>query len=442
MYLLKTELRGPQGQRVLSSLPCPESELTLWLAASQRHISSQKLGRLIRRNPALFLIAVSRAVDCTGAPIQSTVQLLSRLEHCFLESQPVDTAMGHVIEVTQIDGSDDNSFDDVSIQEAIKEFYAARTQNQLIKSLRKTVQRFNKHHLDKVDRPKKSQLKEVIDSMFVDTFRIDRMKTKELKWPVLQYKDDCQYANAALLGLMRDRQSSKACFNENLLNAKLSAMKQLAYGASHEINNPLANIATRAQTMLADESEPDRRFQLAVIHEQAMRAHDMISDMMLFAHPPSLRRESIDVRMLISSLIRECESNLLPLVSSGATVSATIGHGVGRAVLDPTQCKVALSSLIQNAAESIRHDKGEIGLHVSSTEKEICFAVSDNGVGIDEAVKQHLFDPFYSGREAGRGLGFGLSKSWRIAKLHGGNLTHRVDCQNLRTVFEMRIPLA
>ena len=61
--------------------------------------------------------------------------------------------------------------------------------------------------------------------------------------------------------------------------------------------------------------------------------------------------------------------------------------------------------------------------------------IEDNGPGIPPEVRPHIFDPFYSGREAGRGLGFGLSKAWRIITLHGGSLSvdsaaDRRDLQN------------
>ncbi|MCC7476100.1 MAG: HAMP domain-containing histidine kinase, partial [Pirellulales bacterium] len=72
-------------------------------------------------------------------------------------------------------------------------------------------------------------------------------------------------------------------FERRLQHEKLESLKELAYGASHEINNPLANIAARAQTLLADEPQPERRRKLIAIHRQALRAHEMISDLMLFA---------------------------------------------------------------------------------------------------------------------------------------------------------------
>ena len=75
-------------------------------------------------------------------------------------------------------------------------------------------------------------------------------------------------------------------FEERVAEARLEALRELAYGAGHEINNPLANIAARAQALLLDEREPERRRRLATIVDQAFRARDMIGGLMLFARPP------------------------------------------------------------------------------------------------------------------------------------------------------------
>src|SRR5438309_9187168 len=84
-------------------------------------------------------------------------------------------------------------------------------------------------------------------------------------------------------------------FDSALESAKLQALYNFAYGLSHEINNPLANIATRAQTLLLDEKDPERRRKLATIVQQAFRAHEMIADLMLFARPPAVRAQEVDL---------------------------------------------------------------------------------------------------------------------------------------------------
>ena len=74
---------------------------------------------------------------------------------------------------------------------------------------------------------------------------------------------------------------------------------------NHEINNPLANISSRAQTLLREESDPERQRMLATINSQAFRAHEMISDMMLFAKPPQMNRTPVDLRVMVSNVMAE-----------------------------------------------------------------------------------------------------------------------------------------
>src|SRR6476659_2739902 len=96
-------------------------------------------------------------------------------------------------------------------------------------------------------------------------------------------------------------------FAATLEAAKLRALYHFAYGLSHEINNPLANIATRAQTLLVDEKDAERRRRLATIVQQAFRAHEMIADLMLFAHPPKMHPREVDVVRLVDTVVVELQ---------------------------------------------------------------------------------------------------------------------------------------
>jgi len=215
-------------------------------------------------------------------------------------------------------------------------------------------------------------------------------------------------------------------FQETLQTEKLDAMKELAYGASHEINNPLANISTRAQLLIKDEKDPERRRKLAAINAQAMRAYEMIADMMLFARPPRLAPESMDLVALIHSLVAELE----PIATDrSTTLNCNGASGPLVITADAAQLSVALRAMCINSLEALGGG-GQIEITVrpapqdtdSAPGKAVQIIVYDDGPGIDPEVRRHLFDPFYSGREAGRGLGFGLSKCWRIITNHGGRI--------------------
>ena len=213
-------------------------------------------------------------------------------------------------------------------------------------------------------------------------------------------------------------------FSVRLERAKLDAMKELAYGASHEINNPLANISARAQALLRDEQHPERRQSLEAIYQQAMRAHEMISDLMLFARPPQLDKLPFD----LVGMIEEVAEQVRPLVTLHNVDLQVDLPASAQIVADRQQLAVALTALCKNSVEAIG-DNGTLDIVLRREDAQFILEVSDTGTGISSEVREHLFDPFFSGREAGRGLGFGLSKCWRIVTDHGGSIvvSNRVD---------------
>lgn len=230
--------------------------------------------------------------------------------------------------------------------------------------------------------------------------------------------------------------ASNASFESRLEQAKLDAMKELAYGASHEINNPLANISARAQSLLRDERDPERRRTLEAINQQALRAHEMISDLMLFARPPKLELAAVSLREVLEQAARglapECERRRIAL-------RLHLDDPLPDCCVDQSQLPVAVHALIDNAINAIGRD-GAIDVTLHRAEAGVVqITIADNGPGIADEVRPHIFDPFFSGREAGRGLGFGLSKAWRIVTHHGGTLA--VEAPETRgAIFRMTLP--
>jgi signal transduction histidine kinase len=227
-------------------------------------------------------------------------------------------------------------------------------------------------------------------------------------------------------------------FDARLEQAKLDAMKELAYGASHEINNPLANISARAQSLLRDEADPERRRALEAIHQQALRAHEMISDLMLFARPPQLVRRPVNVLQLLRAVqaerAAECQRRDIEL-------HVDVEGDLPTANADAVHLAVAVKALCTNAVEAIgRGGRVDVAATLAPGGKSLAITVSDNGPGIPVETRPHIFDPFFSGREAGRGLGFGLPKCWRIVTEHGGTVTVAAGAEK-GAVFTIDLPL-
>jgi signal transduction histidine kinase len=217
--------------------------------------------------------------------------------------------------------------------------------------------------------------------------------------------------------------------------AKLESLAEFAAGAGHEINNPLAVITGRAQLLLRGERDPERRRDLAIIHAQAMRIHEMIADLMLFARPPLPKLQSCEASAIVDAtvagLAAKAETLGVALVRSGSSQPIEL-------TADADQLQIALRAVVDNGLNAVA-PSGRVEVELRSGDDAVEFVVRDDGSGISPELREHIFDPFFSGREAGRGLGVGLSKAWRIVTNHGGTIAVEANSPQ-GAMFTLRVP--
>jgi two-component system, NtrC family, sensor kinase len=207
---------------------------------------------------------------------------------------------------------------------------------------------------------------------------------------------------------------------------KLTALAEFAAGAGHEINNPLAVISGQAQYLLAHanewfpgETERPRKA-LHTIIGQTQRIHGLLRNLMQFARPPAPRPVWFD----LPSMLAETASSLGDLAEQRG-VRVDVGRTPDRLSVfaDAEQVRTAVTCLLRNAIEAAPAESwARVGVVEPVSETTIEVAVEDGGPGPDPAHQLALFDPFYSGRAAGRGLGLGLPVAWRLARQQGGDV--------------------
>ena len=200
----------------------------------------------------------------------------------------------------------------------------------------------------------------------------------------------------------------------------MESMAEFAAGAGHEINNPLGSIIGQTQLLLNQESLTGRRQSLATIGSQAWRIRDMIGDCMLFARPPAPDRKPSEMVELVRQAAVDTVSSF---DSPAGQVRFNLPAPPVTNEIDSSQIRTLVSHLVRNAMEACL-DSGiseDIIVSMKTEPGAVILKVEDRGPGItDEKLRRHLFDPFFSGREAGRGIGFGLPVCWQIARNHGG----------------------
>jgi signal transduction histidine kinase len=199
---------------------------------------------------------------------------------------------------------------------------------------------------------------------------------------------------------------------------RLASLAEFAAGAGHEINNPLGAIVARAQQLIRDETDPAKRQAIAAIVGQAYRIRDMIGDVMTFARPPAPRFESVDLAIITRDVIGKLHSCL----QTGNCQVALQVDGDVSLTADPIQLAIVVSELLRNAVNAGQPQGGQIEFRIQPSGNNIELKIRDQGQGFSEIEQRHAFDPFFSGRQAGRGLGFGLCKVWQILRMHRGEV--------------------
>lgn len=232
---------------------------------------------------------------------------------------------------------------------------------------------------------------------------------------------------------------------ELLQSEKMASLGTLTSGLAHEINNPLNFISGSLNALnalkdkyidLEAELTEDKKDILKMM-EQVMgnsfegveRASNIISKLGHFANPKLEQdREEIDLELLMQSVLRSIESQLpyyIDLSTDFQKDLKIIGH--------EQQLKLVFTHILRNAIDAIetKEKGGRETIDITSAREShdrrpySRIAISNSGPAIPDKDLKHIYDPFFSSREAGEGVGLGLSLSYMIIKEHGGKIEVR-----------------
>jgi len=234
-----------------------------------------------------------------------------------------------------------------------------------------------------------------------------------------------------------------AATQEALAEAKaLAAVGQMAAGAAHELNTPLAVISGRAQLMRAKSRGKVQRETWELIAEQAQRISDILSELMEFASPPEPVPAPFDVGELLGEAAEAFRASDHP---QAAAVQVDITHAAGPmppAYADRGQIRGVLLELLANAANAVpAGPRIRLAYGLDEVGDAIVLTVRDDGPGMDEATAGRAFTPFFSFQQAGRRRGLGLSRARRCVENNGGRIWIQTKPGEGTTVY-LRLPPA
>ncbi len=266
-----------------------------------------------------------------------------------------------------------------------------------------------------------------------------------------------QSMEAAYLELERVHIELKATQDKMAQSSKLVALGELAAGMSHELNQPLTGIRGYAQELvgiLQAPEKPSRKQLVGLGNEIIVNADKMaslLSHLRSFARQEKAHFKSAELKPAAVDL-SEAASQVLKLLDraldkAGVRVELKGFDSCAPVLAQTHPIEQILINLITNSRDSIheRHqgkaNSGRITLEARNEGERVALRVRDNGGGVPENVRSRIFNPFYSTKEIGQGLGLGLSISYGIAHNFGGELALE-DSGPEGSVFVLHLPKA
>jgi len=245
-----------------------------------------------------------------------------------------------------------------------------------------------------------------------------------------------------------------AAAQEKLLHTEsLARLGEMAAGAAHEMNNPLAVISGRSQLMsMTLDPGSDHHKSAQMIFRESHRLSDLISCLRMFADPPMADRKPADLTAVLQNVVAKVRKATAKRQAKFA-IDLQLPGDLPALEIDAAQIDRAVTELLFNAVQAEPKSTvlvkviadppfagaetedeasspilpvGEDGINESALRK-LHIQVTDDGEGMDEHTLSHALDPFFSAKAAGRQVGMGLPRAQQLAQAHGGGVGLRSD---------------
>jgi two-component system NtrC family sensor kinase len=223
------------------------------------------------------------------------------------------------------------------------------------------------------------------------------------------------------VGVERDITEDLRLRDQLVHSERLSAIGELIAGVAHEINNPLQTIIGCTELML-DEPDASNRTDLELVRKEAMRAGQIVRNLLAFARRGATDRAAIDLNELVRATAELREYHLRQI---NIDLTLRCDPRALPVLVNREEIRQVVLNLLLNAEHAIASSGakgGSIAVETYASAGMHSVEVTDSGPGISPELRGRIFEPFFTTREVGEGTGLGLSISHGIASSHGGSL--------------------
>ncbi len=232
---------------------------------------------------------------------------------------------------------------------------------------------------------------------------------------------------------------------------KMEAIGQLAGGVAHDFNNMISVVSGYCQLLSKGLDRDSNLYQcLQEIDKSASKASNLVRQLLVFS-----RRQAIQPQILdLNQVVAEMDRMLGRLIGEDAQLETRLDADLPKVNADPSQLEQVILNLVVNARDAMP-DGGQLTIETANALLDasycrlhsgvaagnyVLLAVSDTGTGMSAETIEHIFEPFFSTKEEGKGTGLGLATVYGIVKQSGGHI-HVYSEEGIGTTFKIYLPI-
>ena len=239
----------------------------------------------------------------------------------------------------------------------------------------------------------------------------------------------------AFLALIEDRTDLKKLEERLRQNEKLAAIGGLAAGIAHEIRNPLAGISGSIEMLSQTTNNDDDKKLMAIVMREIDRLNGLITEFLDYSRPEPAPTEAINLSLLLKEVI--------DLASKNKSIPSSLQYDIQiendlMMKADSNKLKQAFLNIIINAFQAMTEaSHPQLTVQLRRTKTDLVLKITDSGSGMSEATRLRIFEPFYTTKSKGTGLG--LAMTYKILQAHQARIIVESE-KNKGSSFEIGFP--
>src|SRR5664279_1387970 len=224
--------------------------------------------------------------------------------------------------------------------------------------------------------------------------------------------------NLYIQGIIHDITNLKRAEKATLQAEKLGAANRLVRALAHEVRNPLNNINLSVEQLAQENMGENGTVYMDIISRNSKRINDLITELLLSS---SLPPENVREKSALQSILDESLATIIDRITLKKVNWKVIYPNEPAYIMaDPLKLKIAFTNIIINAIEAMHENKGELDISVTSQNGHHLVSIKDNGTGISKETLPHLFEPYFTFKR--NGLGLGLATTLNIIQSHKASI--------------------